>query len=332
MAIGKPRIFRPDFERSDFEVVNHYFGVTSIPSKIKAPYRQEKTPSVCLYSIDGVSIYYHDFGNNESGPLIQLLWKTWNTIPIKDVIKRVNNEVNKLSDTVININTIQFDLHTKESISRAKIDISVRMWKPDDIRFWGQYGISIKWCQFGQIYPISYFFITKNGKTSFYPCEKHAYAYAEFKDGKVSYKIYQPYSKNLKWLSQHKRDVWDLWMQLPQEMNKLIITKSRKDALSIWANTGIPCTSLQGEGYIPKKHVVEELKNRSNEVFLLYDNDFDKEINVGREWGSNIANKFGLTQIEIPTEYKSKDASDLYKNHGAEIQRNVIYKLINYAI
>ncbi len=111
-------------------------------------------------------------------------------------------------------------------------------------------------------------------------------------------------------------------------MDYLIITKSRKDALSIWANTGIPCTSLQGEGYIPKKHVVQQLKDRANKVFLLYDNDFDKDINIGREWGAKIASKFNLNQIEIPDTYMSKDASDLYKNHGADIQREVIYKLI----
>ena len=268
-----------------------------------------------------------DFGTNEHGSLVELLIKTLNC-KAKDLAKRVNNEVGKISDSMININTVHFDIHTKESLSSSKIDISIRRWRSDDVLFWKQYGIPISWCEFGQIHPIDFIFITKDNKTSFYPCEKLAYAYAEFKDNVVSYKIYQPYSKTLKWLSQHKRDVWDLWAQLPEKMDCLIITKSRKDALSIWANTGIPCTSLQGEGYIPKKHVVEELKNRANKVFLLYDNDFDKEVNIGREWGAKIASKFDLKQIEIPDKYESKDASDLYKNHGATIQQQVIYKLI----
>ena len=45
MAIGKTKIFKPDFDRSDFEIANHYFGITKIPCKIKAPYRIEATPS-----------------------------------------------------------------------------------------------------------------------------------------------------------------------------------------------------------------------------------------------------------------------------------------------
>jgi hypothetical protein len=132
----------------------------------------------------------------------------------------------------------------------------------------------------------------------------------------------------MKWLSQHKQDVWDLWGQLPEKMEKLIITKSRKDALSIWANTGIPCTSLQGEGFIPKAHVVQQLRNRADKVYLFYDNDFDKEINIGREFGKKLAKQFDLIQIEVPDEYKSKDASDLFKNHGYEVQQKVIYNLV----
>jgi hypothetical protein len=331
MAIGKSNLLRTNFDKSDFEIVNHYFGVTSIPCKIKAPYRIEKTPSVYLYSTDGVSIYYRDFGNDNHGPLIDLLANTFcgnDVSKIRQLPDKINKEVGLMSDSLININTVQFDSYTKEAINKAKIDISIRQTELHDIKFWGQYGITPEWCKFGQIYPINYIFITKGKQTSFYPCEKFAYAYAEFKENNVSYKIYQPYSTRMKWLSQHKRDVWDLWSQLPKQMDNLIITKSRKDALSIWANTGIPSTSLQGEGYIPKKHVVEELKNRANKVFLLYDNDFDKDVNVGREYGAIIALKFDLKQIEIPTELQSKDASDLYKIHGALKQKQIINDLI----
>ena len=37
------------------------------------------------------------------------------------------------------------------------------------------------------------------------PCEKYAYAYIEFKDGLPTYKIYQPFSENYKWLNNHDR-------------------------------------------------------------------------------------------------------------------------------
>ncbi len=90
MAIGTARIIKPNLDKSDFEIAHHYFGITQIPCKIKAPYRIEKTPSVFLYSMDGASIFYRDFGNNNHGPLIELLYNTFN-ISYKDLFKRINS-------------------------------------------------------------------------------------------------------------------------------------------------------------------------------------------------------------------------------------------------
>ena len=114
-------------------------------------------------------------------------------------------------------------------------------------------------------------------------------------------------------MNKHDGSVWDLWTKLPDKGDNLIITSSRKDALCIWANTGIPSLSLQAESYLPKQHVVQQLKDRFKNVYVLYDNDFDSSENHGRELGNLMAKEFDLIQIEIPDEYKSKDTSDLYK-------------------
>ena len=71
----------------------------------------------------------------------------------------------------------------------------------------------------------------------------------------------------------------------------------------------------------------EKLKNRFKRVFVLYDNDFQSEENHGRIYGETLAEKFGLLRIEIPEQWKSKDPSDLVKNHGREVLREVIYSL-----
>ena len=84
---------------------------------------------------------------------------------------------------------------------------------------------------------------------------------------------------------------------------------------------------LQAESYIPKKHVVQQLKDRFKKIFVLYDNDFNKEENYGRELGKEIAQEFDLIQIEIPDKYKSKDPSDLFKNCNKKTLIEVIDNL-----
>ena len=49
--------------------------------------------------------------------------------------------------------------------------------------------------------------------------------------------------------------------------------------------------------------------------------------NVGT--GKMIAERFNVTQIEIPEKWESKDPSDVVKNHGREVLRQIIYELVN---
>ena len=310
---------------TDYEVVNKYLGISVVPSNINSILREDKNPSLCIFPYkDG--LFYKDFGTNQSGNIYQLLSLYWN-IPLNQVYRKIItdfNSNNKLSCCKKSSKTI---IKRKSNIN---IKVKIRNWKPWDIEYWSSYGISLKWLEYCDIYPISHIFlIHQNGEQLIISADKYAYVYIERKDNKVSLKIYQPYSTNFKWMSKHDASVWDLWTKIPEKGDKLIITSSRKDALCLWANTGIPSLSLQGEGYVPKEKVINQLKERYNKIYVFYDNDFKNKVNNGRNYGRILAEKFNLQQIEIPTEYKSKDPSDLYKNWGKEVFLNVINQLIN---
>ena len=96
--------------------------------------------------------------------------------------------------------------------------------------------------------------------------------------------------------------------------------------------TGIPVTALQSEKIKPKIQIVEELKNRFNNIYLLYDNDYQNEYkdkpNYGRKFGKEICDEFGFIQVEIPDKYaikyKAKDISDLAKNANNILVQNLI--------
>ena len=312
---------------TDYEVVNKYLGISVIPSNINSILREDKNPSLCIFPYKD-SLFFKDFGTNQSGNIYQLLSLYWN-IPLNQVYRKIYNDFtsanyksccckNKISKTII------------KKKSNINIKVKIRNWKPWDIEYWSSYGISLKWLEYCDIFPISHIFlIHQNGEQLIISADKYAYVYIERKDNKVSLKIYQPYSTNFKWMSKHDASVWDLWTKIPEKGDKLIITSSRKDALCLWANTGIPSLSLQGEGYVPKEKVINQLKERYNKIYVFYDNDFKNKVNNGRNYGRILAEKFNLQQIEIPTEYKSKDPSDLYKNWGKEVFLNVINQLIN---
>lgn len=307
---------------SDFDIAHKYLGITCVPEVINSPLRQDNNPSLGLFINNRTnSLWFKDFGSGEKGSLYDLLAKMWNVS--KD---KVYDKILEDMPAPAPIRKHGVKVYRK---SAGKVEVRVREWRDYDIAYWDSYGISLPWLKFGEIYPISHIILTKNGHSYPIPAEKYAYVYVERKDGIVSFKIYQPYSKEYKWMSKHDSSVWDLWTKIPEKGDKLIITSSRKDALAIWSNTGIPALSLQGEGYIPKEHVVQQLKDRYNKVYVLYDNDFQSEENHGRMYGKMIAERFNVTQIEIPEKWGSKDPSDVVKNHGREVLRQIIYELVN---
>lgn len=207
----------------------------------------------------------------------------------------------------------------------VEIQVTVRRWELYDIIYWGQYGITEKWLKRGHVYPISHYYVNGNMRYA----DTYAYAYIEKKDGVITYKIYQPYAeKRKKWLNDNDSSVWELWDLLPEKFPLLIITKSRKDALSIMSTTGIPSTALQSEGTKPKPQVMDELKRRFNRIIVFYDNDFDKDTNYGLRYAKMLGEEYGLETIMIPSEYGEKDYSDFVKRYGPSKARKLFEELI----
>lgn len=305
---------------SDAEIAYKYLNV-KVPCLVCSPFREDKRPSLSLYYSKSGNVCYKDFATNEGGSLYDFLSRLW-CMSYNQTISKIASD-NGVIDTLIK--------RPSKSIRKttsSTLQVKIREWRDYDIEFWGQFGISKEWLQYGDVYPITSMFFTKDHNTKIIPAEKYSYAYIERKDGVVSIKIYQPYSETMKWLSKHDSSVWDLWSKIPESGDRLIITSSRKDALCLWANTGIPSLSLQGEGYMPKEHVVNQLKQRFKVIYVLYDNDFQSDENHGRLYGKKLSGAFGLIQIEIPECYKSKDPSDLYKNWGKEVFITVMQSLI----
>ena len=98
-----------------------------------------------------------------------------------------------------------------------------------------------------------------------------------------------------------------LWTKVPEYGDKICICSSLKDALCLWANTGIPALAIQGEGYSISNTAVSELKRRYKEIYILLDND-----DAGLQDAVKLSESTGFTNIVLPKKYGEKDLSDLY--------------------
>ena len=325
VVIGKPNILLEDLlsQVSEFEILHYYFGVSVLPYTINSPLRKDNHASVGIYTKDGVTVRWVDYATNEYGGLFDLLEKYWG-LNYQDTINRIYTELPQIkgSDSH-NMLVYKSSVRTLDEY-RSNVDMKckTREWQAHDLAYWSSYGISLDWLKFADIYPVEYKIIIKNGVQMNFPVEKYAYVYVEFKEGKTTLKLYQPFSKQFKWSNKHDRSVISLWTKVPEFGEKICICSSTKDALCLWANTGIPSIAVQGEGYGISESAQNELKRRYKKIYILFDND-----ETGLKDGVMLSNDTGFTNLVLPQFEGGKDISDLMKAQGAKKFNEIILPL-----
>ena len=304
---------------TEADILSYYLGVTTVPTIINSPLRKDNRPSFGLYSPNGKRIYFVDFATKDRGGLFDLLGHMWNC-SYKEVLIRINEDISKFCGGAnIHSYTPCAVRSTNSYNKNTDLQCKIRDWRSYDIEYWASYGITLDWLKYAEVYPISHKIVIKDGHRYVFGADKYAYAYVEHKDNKTFIKIYQPLNKKgYKWTSNIDRSVWSLWTKIPREANNLIISSSMKDCLNISCNLHIPTICLQGEGYIPKPHVMQDLKNRYKRIIVFYDNDYTNPNNPGRKDSIALASEYNLVRVEIPAEYEAKDPSDLFKKYGKE--------------
>lgn len=326
ISIGKVPIELSDILKivSEEDILAYYFNIYKLPTLISSPLREDKNPSFSIYINRHNHVRCYDFGTQQRYGVFDLLMEYFH-LTFSQVLERVWYDM------------CHIYIHTpKKTIKKQtykhsplKLEVKTRSFKDYDLQFWNKYGISQEWLRFGRIFAISDIILNKNGLKSCIPADKYAYVYVEFKDNIQSLKIYQPYNKTYKWMSDGNSSVWNLWTQLPEKGEKLIITSSLKDALCLWSNLGIPSCCLQSEIAIPKKQVINQLKLRFDNIYILYDNDYDKSVNTGQNRANMLCDKYQLYNICIDKKYEVKDPSDFYKKYGRKLFVKYFYKLLN---
>ena len=310
---------------SEAQIVSYYLGIQKVPCIINSPLRQDRHPSFGLYSPNGTEINYIDFSTRDRGTIFTLLKNMWN-LDYPEVFKRICQDFSKFNSKATVIKSSKCDVTSQGSSSNIDMKCKVREWKDYDLEYWASYGITLPWLKYANVYPISHKIIVKDGKEFVFGADKYAYAYVEFKEGKTTLKIYQPFNKRgFKWANKHDRSVISLWTKVPKTGDKIVVCSSLKDALCLWANTSIPAIAIQGEGYGISNTAINELKRRYKEVYILLDND-----EAGLRDGEKLSASTGFINLVLPNINGAKDVSDLYKSlENKKRFKNIILNLFN---
>lgn len=329
MVVGKtqPSISKAEIFNcfSEAEVLSSVFPeIKSLPCLINSPLRQDRHPSFSIYISDSGKVRYTDFATKDKGGLLDLLCKYWNC--------NFTQCINKLGtlytgNTSLKVNTRKASKIRIYKRTESRVEVKIREWRDYDIAYWTSYGCNISLLKYCEVYPISHKIIYKDNKKYTFAAPRYCYAYIERKEGKVTKKIYSPYAKKYKWMTDADGSVIGLWDKVPEKGEKLCICSSLKDACCLWSNSNIPCMYIQGEAFDISDTALKVLRKRFRKIFICLDND---------KWGIEDARKLqertGFVNIELPQFQGGKDISDAYKVMGEEKFKETIVSLFNTQI
>ena len=291
---------------NDYDIYAHYLGEFTVGKLYNSPFRSDdKIPSFAVFKGRNGGLMFKDHGIGLSG----------NVITFVKELKHITNET-ELEKELLRIYRTTAPLSkrnvTREYQSTAPSDIGIvrQPFTEVDIKYWGQYGISLDTLKKYQVFSIKYF-LCNNIVRGIYSEEAPMYAYKV--DDK--FKIYRPLNtKYTKWRTNLTLDNVQGLKQLPKgHRDLLIITKSLKDVM-VLHEMGYDAISPSSETTFITKETLEKLKKKYDKILLLYDRD-----RTGMLKARAFSHKHNLRAFFVHKKFKAKDISDAVVSSGFDV-------------
>lgn len=287
--------------------------------------RKDPVPS-CMISYYNGRLWYKDFGDTGKACTIEGYIQRKYGLSYLESLDKINNDFGLGLKSYKNPSSKKYEIPIYTELDKSIIDnddkiitINKREWLPHDIEFWyGRYYLTLKILKFYKIYPITSF--TINGKKI--KTDLHTYAFLIDVENSVErYKIYSPFNKVFKWISNTKAHHYQGYNQLPWIYDKLIITKSLKD-VAVLSLFKIPSIAPQSESQLIQEDFMKGLFKRFNKIYMFFDND-----KTGIEGSKKNAELFNIEERFIPIESGVKDVSDYIRKYGYKSTKKLVKQL-----
>jgi len=325
---------------SEYDIYRLYLGHDFQFKKLyPSPFRQETKGSFGIICTSSGSLRHRDFGNSlYNGNCFHFVEQLFG-MNFNQALNKINQDMNLgLIPTISNINR-EMNLNSPEIRDivryigkpeltfkpRATIHVVSKPFSQKELEYWKKYGITKGDLDEERIFSVKDLYV--NG-ILIHPEEddKMRFAYLFTDEEGVNYiKIYSPFSKDFKWLSNVPvRKVLNL-DKLPKINKTIIVIKSKKDKI-VLKKIYPDVYEVQKEG---TECIPEELDSFFDEYYdnkvCFFDND-----EPGKT-ANKLLNPLGYGWINIPNEYAVhglKDPSDIIAHFGEEIGYGILKDLL----
>lgn len=291
--------------------------------KVKSPFSLDKTASFCIYFSKHNNRYmFKDFSTGKSGDGITLVQSLGRLTTRGEAAHKVITDYNQVTLNKEDFSLREFKIQEKYRVT----EFVKRSWTNLDQKFWMSFHIGSKLLEHYQVFPLQSYKMIKeiNGDLKELIIEGSNYIYGYFRTDGILYKIYQPMTKDNKFIK--VREYIQGTDQLLFKGKYLIINSSLKDIMA-FTRLGYKeaeSTAPDSENTLIPLHVMNSYKLKYKAICTLFDQDL-----TGIKAMNKYESVYGVKGALLPL---SKDLSDSMRDHSIQKVKEVLTPILKQAL
>ena len=308
-------------------VFEHYLKLdvrlTGQDVKIKSLFNPiDKNPSMYIFFSSNNTYRYKDFSTGKTGDALDLVKEMFKLGTRGETAHKIIQDYSAF----IKNNKGTYDIQEFKKRNKFKVtDFTTRAWTNLDERFWTKFFIGSKILDFFNVVPLNDYTLQKEEDgTTRELIIKGNNLYGYFRKDGALYKIYNPYSKENKFIK--VKDYIQGSDQLTRSVPYLIICSSLKDVMAFTklGYKNAEAVAPDSENIIIPEHVITAYKMKYKNICTLFDND-----KAGKESMLKYKSKYDLNSVTLDL---SKDLSDSLRDFKLHITKEVLTPLLKQAL
>ena len=309
---------------SEEQLMEYYLHLPVKKGLFRSPLRRDKQPTCSFYRNKSGTLIFKDFATGQHLNVFDVVQSIFRCDYFES-LRIIANDFGIVRDNALHKNPGKINLNPIKIKDKeiSKIQIEVQEFTDGELKWWGKYGISKDILKRFDVYSCKHVFLNDQlFAESQQHCPIFGY-YGKKYQGLELWRCYFPKRTSFRFITNWPSKKIQGYDQLPKKGKLLVITKSMKDSMCLYSCGITACAPNSENLFIPDK-VLEDLKNRFENIVVLYDNDRPGLYNMAKIRKEHPE----LTYVFIPKRYGSKDISDFYKDHGRKETLNLIKTFI----
>lgn len=300
---------------SQEEIFEYYLNTRVVFNEfICSPLRRDKNPT-CTFKWLGNKLYFRDWSESRPKDCFNIVQELYNCDFHQSllIIKRDLLDGKKLN---VPKTVKQFSKQTFKS-SKKRIRCKLQPFTDVDLKYLTKYGLTSKQTSTFNVFSIERLWIDGKQTYSYRDSDPAiGYYFGKTEDGQQRWKIYFYTRDTYRFMCNTNRI--NGWVQLPDNGDQLVITKSLKDVMCLHA-LGVNAIAMQNETTIPYDYIINELNDRFDKLYSFYDFDYTGVLNANKLKRLYKIPYIFLTNGKLNTKnYHAKDISDFIMEYNID--------------